>query len=66
MHTLFPLIDANLHRAKEGLRVVEDICRFVLSDEPLSSRVKDVRHALQGAVPIPYMHLVSSRSHHDV
>jgi thiamine-phosphate pyrophosphorylase len=44
------LLDANANRAREGLRVVEDYARFVLNDEKLSGRVKQVRHDLAGVL----------------
>ena len=37
------IIDANLNRATEGLRVVEEVCRFVLEDEKLTLAVKKLR-----------------------
>lgn len=37
------MIDANLNRAREGLRVVEDIARFILDSEELTERVKSLR-----------------------
>ena len=37
------LIDANLDRAREGLRVVEDWCRFGLERDDLVIRLKDWR-----------------------
>ncbi len=37
-------MDANANRAREGLRVVEDYCRFVLDDADLSSAIKNMRH----------------------
>ena len=40
------VIDANFNRAKEGLRVCEDICRFVYGDASLTRRFKNVRHAM--------------------
>ncbi|BEV35720.1 thiamine phosphate synthase [Synechococcus sp. M16CYN] len=40
------LIDANLDRAREGLRVVEDWCRFGLERDDLVIRLKDWRHRL--------------------
>ena len=40
------LIDANLDRAREGLRVVEDWCRFGLKDLALSAQLKDLRQKL--------------------
>ena len=35
--------DANLNRAREGLRVVEDIARFVLDNEQLTNFAKNMR-----------------------
>lgn len=40
------VIDANLNRAKEGLRVIEDIFRFILNDNALRLRARSIRHAL--------------------
>jgi thiamine-phosphate pyrophosphorylase len=45
------LIDANANRAAEGLRVLEDIARFLLVAGPLAARAKELRHALRTAVP---------------
>ncbi|MGM0533947.1 MAG: thiamine-phosphate pyrophosphorylase [Campylobacterota bacterium] len=38
------MIDANVNRCKEGLRVVEDVCRFVLDDKALAQTLKSLRH----------------------
>lgn len=38
------VIDANLNRLKEGLRVVEDICRYGYDDADMSSKIKHLRH----------------------
>ena len=40
------LIDANLDRAREGLRVVEDWCRFGLERDDLVISLKDWRQRL--------------------
>ncbi len=40
------LIDANLDRAREGLRVMEDWCRFVLKRKDFSVKIKDWRQQL--------------------
>lgn len=45
------VIDANLNRATEGLRVVEDILRFVYDDAILQQQLKAMRHRLVQAVP---------------
>ena len=38
------LIDANLNRLKEGIRVVEEIARFIFNDANLSKKLKSTRH----------------------
>jgi thiamine-phosphate pyrophosphorylase len=40
------ILDANLNRAREGLRVVEDMARFVLEDRVLQRKTKAIRHRL--------------------
>src|SRR4051794_27817586 len=40
------VLDAGANRAREGLRVVEDYCRFVLDDACLSGACKRLRHEL--------------------
>lgn len=44
------IVDANFNRAKEGLRVCEDVCRFVLSETKLTREFKDLRHKLTTSV----------------
>jgi thiamine-phosphate pyrophosphorylase len=39
-------IDANLNRAREGLRVVEDISRFIKIDEQARKGSRNIRHKL--------------------
>ncbi|KIM05722.1 MAG: thiamine-phosphate pyrophosphorylase [Sulfurovum sp. FS06-10] len=46
------LIDANLNRLKEGLRVIEDICRYIHNDTQLTPQIKTLRHQLQSAYSI--------------
>ena len=50
-HTAFRIIDANLNRAREALRVMEDYARFGLDDARLSAALKQARHALAEALP---------------
>lgn len=40
------IIDANINRAKEGLRVCEEVSRFVLENRALASDFKKMRHAI--------------------
>lgn len=44
------IIDANFNRAREGLRVVEEFCRFYLNSKPFSARCKSIRHKLSGVI----------------
>jgi thiamine-phosphate pyrophosphorylase len=41
---LFRVIDANLNRLKEGIRVVEDIMRYRDNNSQLSRKLKALRH----------------------
>jgi thiamine-phosphate pyrophosphorylase len=43
------VVDANLNRARESLRVLDDYCRFVLNDRVLTEHVKGLRHDLAAA-----------------
>jgi thiamine-phosphate pyrophosphorylase len=40
------IIDANLNRAKEGLRVCEEIARFILDHHKFTSELKALRHRI--------------------
>ncbi len=41
---IYRLIDANLNRLREGIRVLEDIQRFVYDNKSLSQSLKALRH----------------------
>ena len=43
---IYQIIDANLDRAREGLRVIEDWARFGLSNEKFVERIKNFRQIL--------------------
>jgi thiamine-phosphate pyrophosphorylase len=43
---LHRMLDANLNRAREGLRVLEDAARFALDDAALVARLKPLRHTI--------------------
>jgi thiamine-phosphate pyrophosphorylase len=55
------IIDANLNRTGEGLRVIEDIARLALNDRTLSAELKAVRHDLVQTAPGFQRQLVRSR-----
>ncbi len=40
-------MDANSNRVSEGMRVVEEIVRFVLNDPHLTERLKEMRHTVR-------------------
>ena len=42
---LFRLIDANLNRLREGIRVVEDIQRYIFDNPTLTKKLKSIRHS---------------------
>ncbi len=48
-HPWARIADANLNRAREGLRMLEDLARFALDDAALATRLKELRHALTEA-----------------
>lgn len=39
------IIDANVNRAREGLRVCEDVARFALNDKRFTRILKSIRHS---------------------
>jgi len=38
------LIDANLNRLREGIRVVEDVFRYIYNDKQTALKLKNLRH----------------------
>ena len=46
-HQPLRMLDANLNRSSEGLRVLEDIARFSLNDARLSQQLRAMRHQLR-------------------
>ena len=48
-------MDANLNRLREGLRVLEDICRYILEDKTLSLELKNLRHLSRVDNPETYL-----------
>lgn len=41
------IIDANLNRLREALRVIEEYVRFIMTDKALSVEMKNLRHSLE-------------------
>ena len=62
--TLSRLLDANINRALEGLRVCEDIIRFALNDKDTTKRFKDLRHEFfdcMGNGSFDYLQIIKQR-----
>ncbi len=55
------LLDANLNRCREGLRVLEDTARFVWNDEALFKKIRTSRHSVDLITREFYPRLVTSR-----
>lgn len=47
---IFSIIDANTNRAKEGLRVIEDIIRFLHKDKKSLIKIKNIRHEIDNVI----------------
>jgi len=61
------MIDANLNRCSEGLRVLEDVARFLLNDAELCQRLRTLRHDLARETESLSVGLLSQRdAGHDV
>ncbi|MFH0703128.1 MAG: thiamine phosphate synthase [bacterium] len=59
---MYRIIDANLNRAIEALRVIEEISRFYLNNEDLTQKTKFIRHELAQIININYKILLKSRN----
>ena len=44
----FRIIDANFNRSREGLRVCEEVARFIWNSRLLTGELKTVRHSVTG------------------
>ncbi len=57
----FRIIDANLNRLNEALRVIEDVNRLKLNNKSLTSKIKRIRHSIQKFSKKYYFNLLESR-----
>lgn len=60
-HQPLRMIDANLNRCSEGLRVLEDVARFLLDDLDLRRRLRTIRHSLVQETQLLGLELLSQR-----
>lgn len=58
------IVDVNLNRAREGLRVIEEVARFILDSDELTTALRKLREKLQQLpVDLPeWQEIVMSRS----
>lgn len=55
------IIDANLNRASEAARVLEEIARFLLDDKDLSEKLKNIRHQINSTQDKDYSKYLEAR-----
>lgn len=55
------IIDANLNRGTEALRILEEISRFLLNDKDLTEELKNIRHQLNNIQELDYEGLLKAR-----
>lgn len=60
-HQILRIVDANINRISEALRVLEDIARFVVGDEEISRQFKTTRHELNRLVEEIGVHVIQTR-----
>ncbi len=67
-NSAFRIVDVNFNRVKEGLRVCEDILRFIYDNKVLTRAFKRLRHDCSRTLlgfPIPYRRLIKARNSGD-
>lgn len=61
MTNLKRIIDANLNRASEAARILEEIARFLLDDKDLSEKLKNIRHKINKVQDESYGNYLEAR-----
>ena len=59
-NNIYRIIDANINRASEALRVLEDYARFVKDDLKISEKLKNIRHHINNSFSA-FSNLILSR-----
>ena len=57
-NSLLRVIDANINRYKEGIRVIEDIYRYIYNNKEIAYKLKSLRHI---NIPIDIKELLKTR-----
>ncbi|BDU51556.1 thiamine phosphate synthase [Haliovirga abyssi] len=67
MKKIYRILDANVNRASEGIRVVEDICRFYFENETLTEKLRNIRHNIRKSLKDIDIYMIEERdSEHDI
>lgn len=61
MTNLKRIMDANLNRAAEAARILEEIARFLLNDKDLAEKLKNIRHKINSVQENDYGNYLQSR-----
>ena len=56
------ILDTNLNRCKEGIRVIEDTCRFVLNDDVFYKNLRKIRHLSSKYLYGQYEEMLNARN----
>ena len=59
------IIDANINRLREGLRVVEDILRYHFNDDKIIGFAKNIRHSVAKLDDATFKERIASRDSED-
>ncbi len=62
---VYRVLDANLNRAREGLRVLEDTARFMWNKPDQFQSLRQARHALDQITRAAYPKLLMARNSHE-
>lgn len=67
MYKIYRILDANVNRVAEGIRVIEDLSRFYYEDIKMTERLRELRHLLRKTFKNTDDKMVNSRdSLHDI
>jgi thiamine-phosphate pyrophosphorylase len=62
---IYRVLDANINRAREGLRVLEDVARFIFNDREATEMLRSCRHILDQSARKIYPQLLVARDSGD-
>jgi thiamine-phosphate pyrophosphorylase len=60
---IYRILDANINRATEGIRVCEEVARFILNDRRLTIQLRNMRHQTSQIInKLPREKLINKRN----